>query len=144
MTRRNPGRDDGKTWVSRRFVCGTAVEPTSNGSYAEAHNEDVEDEWEAECQEDVVYTRDRARMEVSILDIAKPAKPRGPAKEYEIVDTVRRVIALEEDEWEEYVYEDWELTAEQYLCEDWESVPGEASTHAGPSSYASAAQRNPG
>ncbi|KAI0719774.1 hypothetical protein C8T65DRAFT_635126, partial [Cerioporus squamosus] len=144
-TRRNPGRDDGKTYVSRRFVCGTAVEPASNN--AETHNEDVQHEWEAEFdgQEDTAYTRDRARTEVAIMDIAKPAKPRRSAKEYEMVATVRRVIALEEDEWEEYAYEDWELASEQYLCEDWEAVGDEASIHAGPSSsYATVVQRNPG
>lgn len=76
MTRRNPGRDDGKTYVSRRFVCGTAVEPAPHD---ETHNDDVQHEWEAEWTgpSETEYTRDRARMEVSILDIAKPAKPRG-------------------------------------------------------------------
>ena len=61
-----------------------------------------------------------------------------------MVETVSRVIALEEDEWEEYEYEDWELAAEQYLCEDWEAVADEAPAHAGPSSYATVLQRTPG
>ena len=79
MTRRNPGRDDGKTWVSRRYVCGNADEPAANGSTDETYDEDVEHEWEAgwEDQSGHEYERDRARMEVAIMDIAKPAKPRG-------------------------------------------------------------------
>ncbi|RDX52467.1 hypothetical protein OH76DRAFT_1400253 [Lentinus brumalis] len=77
--RRNPGPDDGKTWVSRQFVCGTAVEPRLS---ADAHDEDVEHEWQAEWDgpSETEHPRDRARMEVSIMDIAKPAKLRGTFK----------------------------------------------------------------
>jgi len=49
----------------------------------------------------------------SLLDIAKPAKLKGVAKEFEIVDRVKNVIVLQEEqgglgEWEEWedVYED--------------------------------------
>ncbi|RDX52466.1 hypothetical protein OH76DRAFT_1400252 [Lentinus brumalis] len=61
-----------------------------------------------------------------------------------MVDRVRRVIALEEDEWEEYAFDDWEFASERNLCEDWEAVADDASNHAGPSSYATVVQATPG
>ncbi|KAG6909676.1 hypothetical protein DXG01_016083 [Tephrocybe rancida] len=38
----------------------------------------------------------------SLLDIAKPAKPKGIAKDFEVVDSVTRIIAFEDDAWEDY------------------------------------------
>lgn len=62
----------------------------------------------------------------------------GPAKEYEVVETVRRVIALEDDEeWEE-----WEIGSEDELDTDgWEDIEDEKHRHA---SYAMVLQQSPG
>ncbi|KAH9851020.1 hypothetical protein C2E23DRAFT_869501 [Lenzites betulinus] len=124
--RRNPGRDDGETWVSANYVCGRAIGPDWEGDDGDdAWKMDVEREWARDLGssgDEDAWGHDRAerRREVQIMDIAKPMKPRGISREFEVVDTVRRVIALEEDqtiEWTERIgaalaLDEWEILEE--------------------------------
>ncbi|TBU57935.1 hypothetical protein BD310DRAFT_928306 [Dichomitus squalens] len=105
-TRRNAGRDDGRTWMTSRYVCGSGLDEGCGRDYGweQGHEEDdldgLEDEalpGRAEEEEERTY----GRVEIAIMDIAKPMKPRGPAKDYEVINSVGRVIALEDGhEWE--------------------------------------------
>ncbi|KAF8064846.1 hypothetical protein FPV67DRAFT_1500396 [Lyophyllum atratum] len=52
---------------------------------------------------------------ISLLDIAKPAKAKGLAKEFEVVDSVTRVIAFEDDEWPD----DWGYQEDDIDWEEW-------------------------
>ncbi|KAI0719753.1 hypothetical protein C8T65DRAFT_693077 [Cerioporus squamosus] len=91
--RRNAGRNDGRTWVSRQFVC-----------------EDEDADWDLDLEDETEVLgsdyvsgsdegrRSSERIEVGILDIAKPAKLRGVAREYAMVQSVSRVIAFPEDD----------------------------------------------
>ncbi|PIL28703.1 hypothetical protein GSI_08747 [Ganoderma sinense ZZ0214-1] len=110
----------------------------ARGAYEMDVQEEWEREWAGESQHGDAEDDARGRVEVHILDIAKPAKPRGPAKEYEVVETVRRVIALDDDdEWEE-----WEIGSEDELeFDEWEAVEDEKHRHA---SYAMVLQQGPG
>ncbi|KAI1792664.1 hypothetical protein LXA43DRAFT_309408 [Ganoderma leucocontextum] len=127
VTRRNAGRDDERTWMTSRYVCGAGLEA----------------EWSDECGGDEQDGRELlvedegkhdGRAEVAIMDIAKPMKLRGPSREYEVVDTVRRVIVLEdEDGWE------WDGDTELGREDDrWETVEDMASSRL---SYAMILQR---
>ncbi|KAM5546159.1 hypothetical protein V8D89_000285 [Ganoderma adspersum] len=102
----------------------------------------VQEEWEREWAGESGYDADegdrRGRVEVHILDIARRAKPRGPAMEFEVIETVRRVIALDDDDgWEE-----WDIGSEDELeFDEWEAVDDEKHRHA---SYAMVLQQCPG
>ncbi|KAI0752603.1 hypothetical protein C8Q80DRAFT_465351 [Daedaleopsis nitida] len=143
MTRRNAGRDDGQTYVSRRFVCGRAVDPSRAFETAGGYEMDASREWERECprREETDDVREHGIAEVAILDIAKPAKRRGAAKDYEVIKTLRRVIVLEDDEDE---YEDVEWGWEDELDEldgvDWEAIEG-PSKRKDSASYATAVKQ---
>ncbi|KAG5721255.1 hypothetical protein E4T56_gene2467 [Termitomyces sp. T112] len=59
----------------------------------------------------------------SLLDIAKPAKRKGVTKNFEVVDSVTRVIALEHDVWQDDVgrsldndelWEEWDEAYREY------------------------------
>jgi len=58
-------------------------------------------------------------MKVSLLDIARPAKQRGAAKDFEVVQKLRNVIVLE-DNGLEYQWEDdeWEHIYDERLAEE--------------------------
>ncbi|KAI8989031.1 hypothetical protein BD414DRAFT_485770, partial [Trametes punicea] len=78
--RRNPGRDDGRTWVSRRFVCGRSLDSgweTRDGddSTMTTESEPLGSDLEEGISEE--QEMPRRRREVRIMDLAKPAKPRG-------------------------------------------------------------------
>ena len=147
---------------------GHTCTPTMGAEWDEArgaYDMDVQEEWEREwagqSQHDADEEDGRGRVEVHILDIARPAKPRGegllcrmrgergiddgllpfpgPAKEFEVVETVRRVIALEDDDdgWEE-----WDIGSEDELeFDEWEAVEDEKHRLA---SYAMVLQQSPG
>ena len=72
QTRRNAGRDDGRTYVSRRFVCGAAVGEESE-SDDQSHTEDRTDHRSPGGS----HTRRLEKVEVCLMDMAKPAKQRG-------------------------------------------------------------------
>ncbi|OBZ77027.1 hypothetical protein A0H81_03119 [Grifola frondosa] len=93
-------------WRRDAYVCQRAVD----GDYEESYESDLQNEWEQELAlEDMPKERDwkMTRHEVLLLDIARPAKMKGTAREFEMVDTVQRVIALE-DEKQPFDDEEWE------------------------------------
>ncbi|KAI0357697.1 hypothetical protein OH77DRAFT_1435498 [Trametes cingulata] len=121
------GCDDSQTLAAGRSACRRPLARTwmRREDRDDEYTNDVEQGWtEEEVGED---ERDgasrqgptRPRSEVQIMDIAKPMKPRGTAKEFEIVDTVRRVIALEDEEesmdWTGRIEDDVEL-------DEWETL----------------------
>ncbi|KAG6835938.1 hypothetical protein H0H93_013155 [Arthromyces matolae] len=64
---------------------------------------------------------------VSLMDIAKPAKPKGVAREFEVVNGLSKVIACEEDVWHDNTgpgsslddfWEDWDNVYEDCAMED--------------------------
>ncbi|KAM5546118.1 hypothetical protein V8D89_000244 [Ganoderma adspersum] len=96
MTRRNAGRDDGRTWMSGRYVCGAGLEDDWSDEGGEPVDEDNE---EREGLGDEGPQEERTK--VRLMGIAKPMKSRGSTRDYEVVGTIRRVTLLEdEDEWE--------------------------------------------
>ncbi|KAJ6585307.1 hypothetical protein B0H19DRAFT_1109158 [Mycena capillaripes] len=115
---RNPGRRDGFRWNAAAFICPASVDgfPPDLRDPAAAtmfeDNADREDVWEPEpC------ARPTSRHEVALMDIARYAKLKGVAKEFEVLDAPRRVIVLDEDAfWDE----------PQFLDDDseWEDVRG--------------------
>ncbi|OJT04039.1 hypothetical protein TRAPUB_5275 [Trametes pubescens] len=124
MARRNPGRDNGETWMSPHYVSGRAMGPVWDGGESDdVWETDVRDEWareDVDAEESVRgHDRSQERREVQLMDIAKPMKPKGAAtpgvrKEFEMVEAVERVIALEEDqlsEWASQISDDSELDA---------------------------------
>ncbi|KAI0827261.1 hypothetical protein BC628DRAFT_1418396 [Trametes gibbosa] len=127
--RRNPWRDDGEWCVSAKHLSTRAI-----GAERETWRMDVESEWAHEDFEDDDawrHYRLEGRREVRIMDIAKPMKLRGVSKEFEVVDTVSRVIVLEEDqtiEWTGRIGADLEL-------DEWE-VLDQTDVQQGTGSYA--------
>ncbi|KAF8172616.1 hypothetical protein K438DRAFT_1851428 [Mycena galopus ATCC 62051] len=138
IIRRNPGRMDGVQWNGDSFVCTRQVDGDEPGRALNAV--DQEDAGNEPSDEQ------RPPMVVSLLDIARPAKRRGPAKKYQVLPRVQHVIELEdgtqselwEDEWErnsdawdvqseqwESQSEVWEIPAGDYGAEEWEELYGE-------------------
>ena len=83
---RNAARRHGagpRQWVSRAFVSGAAYEPDWTYDSNAGCSSDVEEEWETEDarwnENEAEDARDE-RIEVDIMAIAKPAKPRGERK----------------------------------------------------------------
>ncbi|KAJ7143499.1 hypothetical protein C8R43DRAFT_567593 [Mycena crocata] len=103
---RNPGRRDGFHWNADAFLCPGTVDgfhDVRNTMAANAQEEaersllDTEQHWVPDgggvCGTSV--------QEVSILDIARHAKPKGVAKDFEILEAPRRIIALDENTFSE-------------------------------------------
>ncbi|KAJ7127256.1 hypothetical protein C8R43DRAFT_1074931 [Mycena crocata] len=153
LIRRNPGRMDGVQWNGDSFVCARQVDGVHD-----------ENGWDAEEQEDAVYSeeqRPEAQMVVSLLDIARPAKRRGVAKKFEVLPTVQRVIELEDDavseQWEQWEAgsdawdvqserwdsqsEQWEIPEGDHTAEEWEELYKECLEKES-RSYSSAVQGN--
>lgn len=112
LRRRNYGRMDGTHWNGKTFICPAQVDAAYSGTYnicdcesclrMEAH----EDYWPDEEKAPVTAT-------ISLLDIAKPAKVKGVAKEFEVIDRLPRVIALQDDE-DAYSTLDWDTESEAW------------------------------
>jgi len=113
-SRRNPGREDGTQWNGSSFMSPADVDgyPEDTTSDNEIVLQQIIEDLTTECE------YERRPMSVLLVDIARPAKAKGIAKDFEIVETPRRVVALhdEEGEW-------WESD------EDWESVYAEETRH---------------
>ncbi|KAJ3967802.1 hypothetical protein EV361DRAFT_928936 [Lentinula raphanica] len=102
-TRRNPGRMDGVQWKADSFICPEHIDgPDSICGLDEALGESGDGSFEEDEDSSV---NERSHI-ISLLDIAKPAKPKGIKKEYEVVDNLRQVIFLDEELSEQW--EDWE------------------------------------
>ncbi|KAJ8455596.1 hypothetical protein ONZ51_g12387 [Trametes cubensis] len=125
--RRNPGRDDGKTYVSRRFVCGTAIGSTKDAYVDAAPSRADDEDWKrkgiVDGDGDKLERQKHSTREVRIMDIAKPMKPRGKGRgvpdDFEIVNAVGRVVALEDetklsDKWPSSALEldEWDMMEE--------------------------------
>ncbi|KAI0634022.1 hypothetical protein C8Q77DRAFT_1256669 [Trametes polyzona] len=124
--RRNPGRGNGE-WLAPQAVCGRALGPVWDDEEGDdSWQRDVESEWAGDEWADGNASnqgRLPRRTEVRIMDIAKPLKPKGISKDFEVIKTVRRVIALEENqtdsaEWEDRIESDVEM-------EDWDILDDE-------------------
>ncbi|KAK7048633.1 peptide hydrolase [Favolaschia claudopus] len=100
---RNPGRRDNFLWNSDAFICPHDVEgfrrdirnATAATVAAAPAYDDAED---SVVPEQDSYPADAVRAhEVALMDIARYAKLKGVAKEYEVLDAPRRVIVLDEE-----------------------------------------------
>ncbi|TFK65006.1 hypothetical protein BDN72DRAFT_220172 [Pluteus cervinus] len=100
-TRRNPGRMDGVQWNGNSFVPPKMVD---DGDFRHGDEDTVGEVISALDHEDVKekypeYFSHNGRVHsVSLLDIAKPAKVKGVAKEFEVVAGPQRVITIEDYE----------------------------------------------
>jgi hypothetical protein len=112
--RRNPGRMDGLRWNGSSFICSSSIDART--TYDIIDDCDI-GEWDVDLEEQEEKLSN-ATFSVSLLDIARPAKPRGIAKHFEVVERLPRVIALEETDdfgWEKED-EDWEdLYGDEWL-----------------------------
>ncbi|KAF9458892.1 hypothetical protein BDZ94DRAFT_64045 [Collybia nuda] len=95
IVRRNPGRMDGVRWNGSNFLCGEEVDGFDVGPIDLSN--DIEYDYMVNYDDGYVPTHSTRPLTVSILDIARPAKRKGIAKDFEIVDGVRRIIALDDD-----------------------------------------------
>ena len=141
---------DGAKWNGSAFICPGRVEDNDTWRVPERWDDDSDgyEEFEEEDEEGDHYYR----MEVCLMDIARPARPRGTCsvkvayyekielinffwlgvkKEFEVVDKLPGVIVLEDEEEEVWrFYGDWEQPEE-----DWEEILVEG-TGAARSSFA--------
>ncbi|TFK31910.1 hypothetical protein BDQ12DRAFT_68645 [Crucibulum laeve] len=107
-TRRNPGRMDGVQWNGDSFVCASKVD---DGVHTVTVEPDNEDDYTALYKTPQAFT-------VSLMDIAKPAKTKGIAKEFELVEGIKHVIALDDseygDDFSQWDDEEWEHVYDEY------------------------------
>jgi len=106
-SRRNPGREDGFQWNADHFLSPADVDGNPNEAVSDCEIDILQ-----QIIEDI-STGDEyepQRMSVSLLDIARPAKAKGVAKDFEIIETPIRVVALEEEEaeWPDVDEDEWE------------------------------------
>ncbi|KAI9060057.1 hypothetical protein FKP32DRAFT_1760641 [Trametes sanguinea] len=145
-SRRNPGREDGQTWRSDSYLCGRALESSRDDREVIDDTTDCEEgsstqDWREGIRRDsTLASHSPPRREVPIMDIAKPMKPRGMAKDFEVLETVGRVIALDDDHMTEWTDDDRGDSAMQ----EWESLDWEsASDHEHKASYAAMLRQRP-
>ncbi|KAF5386469.1 hypothetical protein D9757_005900 [Collybiopsis confluens] len=111
-SRRNPGRMDGVAWRANSFICPDRVDSLETFHEERYHSESDEDSIE-DYVNDSRLTGIREHI-VSLLDMAKPAKLKGIAKDYEVVKMLKfEDIMLFDDE------QDWD-TLSVILEEEWE------------------------
>jgi len=113
------------------------------GEYADGNpvcGVDEDCEWCAVSHTQDAFNADGQALETpslpSLLDVAKPAKVKGIAKDFEVIESVKKVIALNdvEEKHEEFRWED-----------DWEDVYGaEGAEAAKKISYAAVVTRKEG
>ncbi|KAF9077324.1 hypothetical protein BDP27DRAFT_1312202 [Rhodocollybia butyracea] len=114
------GRKDGKRWKATSFICGERVDGLD--SYHE-HDTDEGERYTEEKYAAESGCNHTAKTEhvVFILDIAKPAKPKGIAKDFEVVEGVRKVIFLDDEG-------DWGRFSEEDEWEEWEKIYSDSET----------------
>ncbi|KAJ7867976.1 hypothetical protein B0H13DRAFT_1062759 [Mycena leptocephala] len=101
---RNPGRRDGFRWNADAFICPASVDgfrrdardATAAATYDDADPSPSREEV-AEPTAEAPVSRPASRHEVALMDIARHTKAKGVAKDFEVLDAPRRVIALDED-----------------------------------------------
>lgn len=145
--------------MSPHYVSGRAMGPVWDGGESDdVWETDVREEWarndiDADGQEGVWrHDKSQERREVQLMDIAKPMKPKGVCfrgacvscadgcgatpgvrKEFELIEPVRRVIALEEDqlsEWASQISDDSELDALEWDMLDEDDSQSEMGSYA--------------
>ncbi|KAF8214887.1 hypothetical protein K438DRAFT_765010 [Mycena galopus ATCC 62051] len=107
---RNPGRRDGFRWNSSTFLCPASVDgfrpdprnATAAAPYEDCTAADLEERdsrvcLKANAEYEQLLVLPLPRHEVALMDIARYAKLKGVAKEFEVLDAPRRVIVLDED-----------------------------------------------
>jgi len=102
--RRLPLRTDDMQWKSGDFISGSAIDD------GELFIHEADSVYDINIlMDDTCDTRHHTDMTISLLEIARPAKRKGIAKDFEVVQKVRNVIVLE-DEFEGLGWEDdeWE------------------------------------
>ncbi|PFH48423.1 hypothetical protein AMATHDRAFT_65537 [Amanita thiersii Skay4041] len=119
---RNGRRMDGVTWRGSGFISPSKVE--EEGGKASVTALDRDDCGMSDREEDVAAGQVRIEKEngvtttttttrlVCLFDVARPSKPRGIKKHFEVVDRPERVIILDDEEFSEYgdgdYVEEWE------------------------------------
>ncbi|CAA7263426.1 unnamed protein product [Cyclocybe aegerita] len=105
--RRNPGRN-GSNWANDNTVRVDDEDPQIRIT-----DDDVYD-FQVDFGDTAVPTKpeEEVRFEVDLLGIARPAKKKGVAKDFEVLKRLPDVIALDEDYWESsesgFSEEEWE------------------------------------
>ncbi|KAF7348312.1 Peptide hydrolase [Mycena sanguinolenta] len=119
---RNPGRRDGYRWNSDAFICPASVDgfrrDPRDVSSAVLHEDEhrlTDLEISQIVESNTTVPLALPRHEVALMDIARYAKLKGVAKEFEVLEAPRRVIVLDED-----AFVDVELEAEALADDDWE------------------------
>ncbi|KAF7302858.1 hypothetical protein MKEN_01248000 [Mycena kentingensis (nom. inval.)] len=149
--RRNAGQTDDS------FICPKRID----GGMTRMQQQGAKDAWKEFVEEDeekVEEDRRPAPLEVSLMDIARPAKRRGGTKKFHVVSNVRRTLSVadsdaETEEWEQWedqseawelesrVSEQWEIPARDFTAAEWEELYADKfeNASAGPSrSYSQA------
>ncbi|KAF7314576.1 hypothetical protein MKEN_00932200 [Mycena kentingensis (nom. inval.)] len=136
---RNPGRRDGSHWNAHSFLCPAQVDgfrrDARDGATFAPELEEADCE---ECTAHVVFPERRdvngesvdlenmKRREVGIWEIARVAKAKGVAKEFEVVRAPQRVIALNDDEDEDLLsivsdaFTNGDVDLDSAMSEGWE------------------------
>ncbi|KAJ7758115.1 hypothetical protein DFH07DRAFT_455252 [Mycena maculata] len=129
---RNPGRRDGFHYNCSAFLCPVNVDGFRWDSVRTTAAVDTHDD--ADRPDVVVDLQDAtdaprpSRQEVAIMDIARHAKPKGVAKEFEVVNAPRRTIVSDEDAFLDGAHFVWEDSESE-----WEEVDEFELGTAGPS-----------
>lgn len=135
LSRRNPGRMDGVQYRASYFICANQIDDPAMELSEDEYDEGSEDEDDA-VLDDLFYESgseqevEEDKKVVSLLDMARPAKQKGSsvalrprlcrpnafgagvAKEFEFVQGMDRVIALEDEkeaELEDSEEDEWEV-----------------------------------
>ncbi|KAJ7625284.1 hypothetical protein DFH06DRAFT_952763, partial [Mycena polygramma] len=117
---RNPGRRDGFRWNANTFICPASVDgfrPDLRDATTAVKLEDVDRDHVGEPDRDAPFAHSSSQREVALMDIARYAKLKGVAKDFEVLKAPRRVIVLDEDAF-------WEEPQFQFVDDDaeWEDV----------------------
>ncbi|KAJ7264453.1 hypothetical protein B0H12DRAFT_228248 [Mycena haematopus] len=119
---RNLGQRDGFLWNTDNFICSASVDGFRCHA-RDATAAALVDDYAQDPENSQIFESDEAaplslpRHEVALMDIARYAKLKGIAKEFEVLDAPRRVIVLSEDAFvdaDASVDDDWDVN------DDWE------------------------
>ncbi|KAJ7263172.1 hypothetical protein B0H12DRAFT_294589 [Mycena haematopus] len=122
----NPGRRDGFLWNTDNYICPARVDgfrcdvrDATAAALVDDYANDPENRQIVESDEAAPLSL--PRHEVALMDIARYAKPKGIAKEFEVLDAPRRVIVLSED-----AFVDTDASADDYWVanddSEWENI----------------------
>ncbi|KAF8331168.1 hypothetical protein F5887DRAFT_1081347 [Amanita rubescens] len=123
VSARNPRRMDGGRWNGSAFLCPHRVEDNGFDDNVRYSTDDSKWSDERNGSGEVEEERVPARV-VCLLDMARPGKPKGIRKEFEVIEKLPGVIVLE-DEDGTWAYGDF------LLEDDWEEILIEGTTGRG-------------